>query len=76
MFKMLSWFDEVKLQSWFDETKLEDMGENPNAVQYLEEHPEKIIWESLSVNPAAIKLLEANQEIHWDTFSVNPSIFQ
>jgi hypothetical protein len=34
-------------------------------------------WLLLSENPAAIKLLEANQDkIYWPSFSKNPEIFE
>lgn len=51
-----------------------NLNPNPLAVEYLEQHPEKIIWQSLSANPAAIHLLEANPEkIDWAYLSANPA---
>jgi hypothetical protein len=41
----------------------------------LEANPDKIHWDILSANPAAIPLLEANPDkIDWDILSGNPSI--
>ena len=42
----------------------------------LEQHPDKIDWQTLSENPNAIPLLKKNQEkINWMFFTTNPSIF-
>jgi hypothetical protein len=47
---------------------------NPNAIHLLEQNPDKIEWDYLSLNPNAIHLLEANPEkIRWYGLSKNPS---
>lgn len=41
------------------------LSQNPNAIEFLKEHPEWICWVGLSMNPNAIDLLEANpDQIH------------
>jgi hypothetical protein len=46
---------------------------SPEAIRFLEKHPEKIDWTTLSSNPEAIRFLEQNYDkIHWDTLSSNP----
>jgi hypothetical protein len=53
------------------------LSKNPNAINLLEKHNEKIKWRYLSSNPNAIHILEANQDkINWDYLSTNPSIFE
>jgi hypothetical protein len=53
---------------------LEWLSYNKNAINFLEENPDKICWDCLSANPNAIHLLEANQEkIDWDFLSLNPN---
>jgi len=43
----------------------------------LEANPDKIDWEELSGNPAAIHLLKDNlDKINWDMLSTNPAIFE
>jgi len=49
---MLTWVIENKLSVY--------LSENPNAVPYLEAHPEKIDWVRLSKNPNAVPILEKN----------------
>jgi hypothetical protein len=39
-----------------------DLSSNPNAIQYLEQNPEKINWFKLSSNPNAIHILEKNPD--------------
>jgi hypothetical protein len=41
---------------------LEFLSENPNAIQLLEQNPDKINWEYLSNNPNAIHYLEQNPD--------------
>ena len=49
------------LRSWIKEDCLGPLiNENPRAVPYLMENPEKIDWNHLSKNPAAMDLLMAN----------------
>lgn len=49
-----------KLKSWIDPNllDLQSLSLNPNAIDYLTENPEKIIWYYLSMNNNAINLLE------------------
>ena len=52
------------------------MSINPNAIELLQENPDKIYWMTLSINPNAIELLQENPDkIDWMTLSYNPSIF-
>ena len=40
-------------------------------------HPEKLDWDLLSQNPAAIHILEQNlDKINYDCLSANPAIFE
>jgi hypothetical protein len=53
----------MALLNWIDETKLQaTLSANPNAIRYLEQHPEKIDWYNLSGNPEAIHILSANPD--------------
>jgi len=64
------------LLNFIDERKLNYAGlsGNPNAIQFLEQNPDKICWIYLSANPAAIHLLEQNLEkIDWTWLSKNPA---
>ena len=46
-------------------------------MKLLEQNPDKIDWDLLSMNPNAMILLEQNQDkIHWVCFSCNISIFE
>ena len=42
----------MKLLDWIPEDKLEldRLSSNPNAIHFLEKHPDKIDWEYLSMN--------------------------
>ena len=72
----------MKLLDWIDEDELDINGlsDNPNAIQLLEtltQDPEEfkmIDWYSLSGNPEAIHMLEANCDmIEWSFLSMNPN---
>jgi len=42
----------------------------------LEQNPDKIVWNELSKNPAAIHLIEQNlDKVNWMCLSMNPAIF-
>ena len=67
-----------KLRDWIplNNLYLYLLSENPNAIEYLKENPDKIDWDYLSSNPNAIELLEKNKDkIDWYLLSKNPSIF-
>lgn len=50
----------------------ENVSKNPEAIPYLEKHPEKIVWSSLSRNPQAMSLLRKNpDQIVWSDFCMN-----
>jgi hypothetical protein len=50
------------------------LSDNPNAISFLQEHPELILWRTLSRNPSAMPLLEKHPEkISWYSLSRNPS---
>ena len=56
-----------------------DLSKNPNAIDLLKEHPDKINWSNLSKNPnpTAMGILEQNQDkIDWKNLSKNPNIFE
>ena len=64
----------LKLRDWIKDLNPTFLCLNPNAISYLEEHPEKIKWFYLSSNKEAMPILEKNQDkIHWDILSKNPS---
>ena len=53
------------------------ISENPNAIHFLKQNPNKIDWSYLSENPNAIPLLEQNiDKINWWALSVNPNLFE
>ena len=57
-----------KLKHWIniENIDLKNLSLNPNAIQLLEQNPDKIVWSELSLNPNAIHLLEKNQDkINW-----------
>ena len=55
----------------FDVPSLSD--DQKSFISLLEKNPDKIYWEYLSTNPAAIPLLEKNPDkIKWRVFSKNP----
>ena len=49
----------MELLPWIDPDLLnfDYLSCNPNAIEFLKAHPDKIIWASLSENPSAIELL-------------------
>lgn len=51
---------------------------NPKIIKLIEERLDTLdLWGPLSANPAAIKILEKNQDkIEWYWFSQNPAIFE
>jgi hypothetical protein len=51
-----------KLLNWIDKNKLhcEYLSQNTNAINYIEQNPDKINWYWLSFNPNAIHYLEQN----------------
>ena len=50
----------------------DDAGDPTSSVRALEQHPDKIHWDWLSLNSGAISLLEKNQDkIDWDGLSEN-----
>ena len=73
----------MQLLSWINLNKLQHyngLSSNPSdeALELLEQHPEKINWSELSgnSNPKALELLEKNpHKIDWDYLSQNPLIF-
>ncbi len=66
----------LRLRDNIDETKLINicLSANPNAVEYLKRHPDKINWVVLSQNPNAIHLIESNlKNVCWAHLSINPN---
>ena len=53
-----------KLRRWIDKTKLNNscLSLNPNAIDYLTENPDLIVWDYLSSNKNAIALLLKNKD--------------
>ena len=53
-----------QLLDWISPDNLQGNGLslNPNAIEFLEKHPEKIIWDYLSENPSAVHILKKNPE--------------
>ena len=66
------------LRSWIPIEKIDFEGfcsnRNPSAISILEQHLDKINWNSLSRNPNAISILEQNiDKINFDALSSNPN---
>ncbi len=63
---------EYKLRSWIRPSRLSWYRVNlhPNAVQYLEQNPERIDRRYICANPAALHLLD---DIDWHYLSENPA---
>ena len=69
VYSLLEWIDPNNLDTGFLST-------NPNAIDYLEQHPSQINWTLLNANPhpRAIQMLEKNpHKICWSILSGNPS---
>ena len=65
---MIMPYDSYILIDWINRDYLWEniLSSNPNAIQILEENPEKINWKRINYNPNAIELLEKNpEEIDW-----------
>ena len=63
-----------KLKKWIDINNLDwiCLSGNPNAIDLLEQNPNKIHLTSLCQNPNAIHILEKNQhKIYWEILSEN-----
>ena len=64
---------------YFDKINWKSLSENPNpeAIELLKAHTDKIDWEMLSENPNAIDLLKANYDkINWKSLSENPNAIE
>jgi hypothetical protein len=61
---------------YFNNLKWNILSTNPNAINLLKQHYDKISCFALSRNPNAIELFKNNQDkINWYGLSSNPSIF-
>jgi hypothetical protein len=66
-------FDKIKFDYWI----CYYLSLNPNAVPFLEKHPELIEWNSIWINPNAIPLLNKNMDkIDYNYLSMNPNALQ
>ena len=51
-----------------------NLNHSENAIKYLSQNPDNIIWSILSANPYAFDLLMENKElIYWPSFCINPN---
>lgn len=59
---------------WVTKTALLSSNVNPLAIEFLEQHPEYIRWDTVSENPAAINILQSNpDQIDLESISGNPA---
>ena len=66
----------MKLRDWIDESKLDwyHLSKNPNALELLRQHPEKIHSDDLSQTSNAIHVLADNMDkTKWNWLSENPN---
>lgn len=67
-------FPDRQLRPCEIDERLMYLSRNPNAVDFLQAHPEYINWESLSANSSAMEIIEANMDlVNKRTLCANPS---
>jgi hypothetical protein len=80
MYKLRDWIDEKHFDENTEEGKrnLYQLSRNPYAIDYLENHPEKINWVhfAYNTNPKTICIHAKNlDKIKWDELSANENAF-
>jgi hypothetical protein len=67
--------DKYKLLDWIPEYKLDikELNKNPNVIDFLKDHPEKINWKYLNMNPNGYNLLEKNNRLKFNTICRTPT---